>query len=261
MEFKLKGSIMTSEEVKALLNDKYSLGDECLIAFEVNEGTGSNSGRRIDALAMHLWPSKDYELIGFEIKVSRSDWLNERKQPEKSLAISQYCDKFYLVAPPGVLGIDELPKTWGYIQVNESGLYTKIKAPKRKPIEPSKPFMASMLRNMVKKYQDKNLLTAQIDRAREKLESDFEERFKVRVKRMEEECGEYRRWITEFNTQTGLQLSKWNSSNIAHSINLLKEIKKREQYMADIENQNKCLEAIIEGNKKSILELSKLTIG
>ncbi len=251
---------MTSDDIKALLNEKYSDGDKCLIAFEVNEGTGSNSGRRIDALSMELWPSKNYKIVGFEIKVSRSDWLNEMKQPEKSLAISRFCDEFYLVAPYGVLGIDELPKTWGYIQATSDRIFTKIKAPKREAVAIERPFMASFVRSLTKKYSDKKLLQAQVEKVKENLSNQFDDKNAHRIKRLEEQLAESQSIINYFNKQTGLQLNKWNVGNVVHAINSIKGIKKREGYISDIENQNRILEALIEGNKKSVQSLKEINI-
>ncbi len=76
------------------------------------------------------------------------------KQPEKSHAISQYCDRWYLVAPQGVLGIDELPDTWGYIKATPNTLGTKIRAPDRDNAIIDKPFAASLLRKCLEKDED-----------------------------------------------------------------------------------------------------------
>jgi hypothetical protein len=45
--------------------------------------SGWSRESRADAIARHLWPSQGLELIGFELKVSRSDWLREIKDPYK----------------------------------------------------------------------------------------------------------------------------------------------------------------------------------
>jgi hypothetical protein len=258
MDFKLKGSHMTSDQVKALLNDKYSLGDECLIAFEVNEGTGSSAGRRIDAIAMSLWPSKDYKIIGFEIKVSRADWLNELKQPEKSFPIAQFCDEFYLVAPAGVLGIDEIPKTWGYIQASEKSLLTKIRAPKREAIQTDRPFMASLIRSLVKKYQNKNLIAAQVDNIRIKMEDDFQRRTKADFRHLNDEISSLNNIIHDFNTQTGMKMNRYNFGNIVEVVKMMNDAKSKNKYVSDLTNQITCLESILSFSKKSLDALTNL---
>ena len=44
---------------------------------EVRAQTGYAAGGSADGLALSLWPSRGIELHGFEVKVSRSDWLRE----------------------------------------------------------------------------------------------------------------------------------------------------------------------------------------
>lgn len=250
---------MKSEQVKALLNEKYSGDDSCLIAFEVNEGTGGTGGRIADAIAFHLWPSKDYKMIGFEIKVSRSDWLNEMKQPDKSMALSQFCDEWYLVAPKGVLGIDELPKTWGYMEANDKRLTTKIRAPKREAVAPDKPFMASLLRSMVKKHQGKSMLQELLNRATERAEKRYLEMYEGRLKRAKEETEEYRKLIEKFHQQTGLYLREYNLGNIVDAVRALKDESTREQKIKQVKDRIANLNALIEGDTKAIQQLESLS--
>ena len=66
-----------ANEIKALLHNKYA---PPVYAFftEVGSSTGF-ANRYIDAVAYSLYPSMHHEIHGFEIKVSRSDFLNEMK--------------------------------------------------------------------------------------------------------------------------------------------------------------------------------------
>lgn len=257
--FKMKSSI-TSEDIKALLNEKYSDGDKCLIAFEVNEGTGASSGRRIDAIAMNLWPSQDYEIIGFEIKVSRSDWLNELKQPDKALALSKYCDRFYLVAPYGVLHAEELPKNWGYIQAMEDRLFTKIKAPQREAVQIERPFMASFMRQITRKYSDKKLLNAQVEKIKSQLLSETDNRNEHRIKRLEEELAETKLIIQNFNRDTGLVMSKWNYGSIVDVVNAIKDKKTKEDYLKEMVDKSTTLHNIVQSLNRSIENLKQIKI-
>lgn len=70
-----------------------------------------------DFLSVALWPSLDFTVRGFEIKVSRGDWLRELKQPTKAADGMARCDFWYLAAPPGILKPGELPDSWGYIEL------------------------------------------------------------------------------------------------------------------------------------------------
>ncbi|WP_439030247.1 hypothetical protein [Gordonia terrae] len=74
--------------------------------------------RTADALAIDTWISKGMELHGFEVKCSRSDWLAELKQPEKSEAFRRICDRWWLVtSDPAIVKPGELPDGWGHMSM------------------------------------------------------------------------------------------------------------------------------------------------
>src|ERR1019366_7824171 len=63
----------------------------------VRNRTGYGGGvRTADALAMSLWASQGMYLHGFEVKVSRSDWVREIKSPEKADEIAKFCDRWWV---------------------------------------------------------------------------------------------------------------------------------------------------------------------
>ena len=73
--------------------------------------------QEMDAIAMALWPSEHFDLHGFEVKCSRSDWLREiRPDTSKSQRARDICDTFSIVAPAGLVRLDELPKGWGLLE-------------------------------------------------------------------------------------------------------------------------------------------------
>lgn len=87
-----------------------------------DDETGRSVGplRTIDFLALDLWESHGCQIIGHEVKVSRSDWLRELAEPEKGEAWARYCNQFYVVAPAGVVrNREELPTGWGLILLPE----------------------------------------------------------------------------------------------------------------------------------------------
>lgn len=123
---------MNAEKIKALLENKYS---PPVYAFftEVASGTGAQMGGYADAVAYSLYPSMQHEIHGFEIKISRSDFLSEMKKPEKAAQTMQFCDRWWLVAPKGVAHKDELPKSWGFYEVINDRFYTRKRAPELEP--------------------------------------------------------------------------------------------------------------------------------
>lgn len=84
---------------------------EWLKSFEL----ASPDGKRADAVAVNTFPSRNFKIVGFEFKASRSDWLRVKKQPEKSDYFVQLCDEWYVVAWKDVVEKEELPDGWDYL--------------------------------------------------------------------------------------------------------------------------------------------------
>jgi hypothetical protein len=108
--------------------------------------------RTCDALALSLWPSKGLELHGHEIKCSRSDWLRERREPEKAEAFARFCDRWWLVAPMGVVrSPTEMPEGWGLLVLEGArGLVCKVPASKRTPSELPRTLIVAMTRAAIR---------------------------------------------------------------------------------------------------------------
>ena len=91
---------------------------------------GYHALRTADAIVVDLWPSSGNLLHGFEVKVSRSDWLTELKDPEKAEAFKPYCDHWWLVVPDADIVRDDLPDGWGLLAVGSDG---KLRQRRRAP--------------------------------------------------------------------------------------------------------------------------------
>lgn len=76
--------------------------------------------RTIDAVAIDLWPSTGNAIHGFEVKVSRSDWLTELKDTTKSGAFRPFLDYFWLVAPSADIVRGDLPDGWGLMVLGKA---------------------------------------------------------------------------------------------------------------------------------------------
>lgn len=112
---------------------------------------GTGPLRTADAMVVDLWPSTDNAIHGFEVKVSRSDWLTELKDPEKAEAFRPYVHHWWLVVPDATIVRDDLPTGWGLLALGADGkLRQRVRAPLLKP-EPMTPGMtAALLRAAVK---------------------------------------------------------------------------------------------------------------
>lgn len=124
----------------------------CAFIPEFRGGTGWSVEERADAIAMHLWPSMGLDLVGYELKVSRSDWLRELKQPNKATPIKRFCDFWYLVVYDlkVVKYADELPNDWGLKFMENGKIITMIEAPKLKAEPIDRLFLASLMRRATK---------------------------------------------------------------------------------------------------------------
>jgi hypothetical protein len=117
----------------------------------VRNKTGMSGGaeRYADGLAVSVFPSRGIWFAGIEVKVSRSDWLRELKDAAKSEAIQRFCAYWWIATPPGIVKVEELPQTWGLIEVGEGGKCKRVKAaPELQPEPPSVSFVASVMRSL-----------------------------------------------------------------------------------------------------------------
>jgi hypothetical protein len=84
---------------------------------------------RLDALAISIYQSSGYARVGFEVKVSRSDFLHELATPEKTKASAYCCSKFYFAVPKGLIEPKDVPDPYGLIVVDPKGRTRIIKRP------------------------------------------------------------------------------------------------------------------------------------
>lgn len=106
--------------------------------------------RTADALAIDLWPSSGHVIHGFEVKVSRSDWLHELADPSKAEAFKRFTHHWWLVVPDARIVRDDLPGGWGLLTVEGSVLRVKHRAPKADPEPMPLGMTAAWLRAVVK---------------------------------------------------------------------------------------------------------------
>ena len=114
--------------VKALQRRHGAAGRSWALLPELRVGTGYknlkaniNPEQRIDAWAICLYPSKGLCRVAYEIKVSRSDFLHEIKNPEKRLQAMQYSNQFYFATPKGLVKPEEIPTECGLVEIDEDG--------------------------------------------------------------------------------------------------------------------------------------------
>lgn len=96
-------------------------------------------GRRLDVLALNMWGARRYCVVGFEIKVSRGDWMRELAAFHKAEEWVRVCDAFYVVTPPKLVRSDELPDGWGHLELCGSRMFTRRIAARQNPVPTTLP--------------------------------------------------------------------------------------------------------------------------
>lgn len=209
---------MNSAPIYAALKLRFA-APEWALMFEVANGTGSNIRRYADAVAMNLFPSRGLELHGVEIKVSRSDWQRELKNPEKAETIFQYCDRWWIAVPEEMaLGCKaELPPTWGLLALKDGKLRQVVAAPRLEPKELTRNFIAAMMRRSAQIDQAviDQLVSAKLQELRTRDHEEVDRRVKQKTRDMNEKLKK----IEDIEKAAGIRLTDWNASaEIGHAI-------------------------------------------
>lgn len=198
---------ITANDIRNSLQQYYA-DPEWTLMFEVGNGTGGTLRRHADGVAMNMYPSRGYEIRGFEIKVSRSDLKHEIEQAEKAEAVCQYCDTWFLVVPKGLTKDIQIPLPWGIIEYCDEGkLRIKKQAEKLQRETLPVQFVAGMLRAQQR--------TSRQDVAK-RVESELQSRKEIWQKHKTWEMDRLRddnermvKKLTEVKEQTGINLLDW----------------------------------------------------
>lgn len=113
----------------------------------VPSNLGWQSKRYADGVAVAMWESRGFAVVGFEAKATRNDFLRELKDPPKADGIYGYCDEWVLaVADKEMVRDGELPPTWGLMAPRGKNLEFVVRPPKLTPRPLDRPFLCALLR-------------------------------------------------------------------------------------------------------------------
>lgn len=114
--------------------------------------------RRLDAFAISAWASTGYRRVAYEIKVSRSDWLNELRDPEKSWQGRNLSNQFYFALGPGVYrkgDVAKLPPGCGILEVLSGADVRRIRTARVRDAEPMPTeFVIGLMRRLAQMRQE-----------------------------------------------------------------------------------------------------------
>jgi hypothetical protein len=185
---------------------------------QVANGTGFSASRWADVMAMSIWPSHGLHLHGFEVKVSRNDWLRELKNPAKA-EIANQCDYWWLVVGgAGIAELHEVPDAWGLLELSHGKLYTRRQAPKRDAVELGRPMLAAILRRaaegMVPESSIEDRIEESYRRGRDRGANDAE----VAGVRALRELETLRESVAMFERKSGLSINGYNGEHLGAKV-------------------------------------------
>lgn len=178
---------------------------------EVRDATGFDSGRAADAMALGLYRSRGRDLIAFEVKVSRSDWLLELKNPDKAEAIGRYCDYFYLVlAEEGIIQPGEVPEPWG-VYVARPKKLVQIKAAQRLEAAPISRLLLCSLVKSAADAREEILRAGMKEEIRAGVKGE-RATWDYRLRTAEEKAQRTKEAVEAFEAASGVAINQWGDA-------------------------------------------------
>ena len=166
---------------------------------------------------MSLWPSRGLEMHGFEVKVSRSDWIKELRTPDKAEAVYRYCDHWWIVAGGvDIVAPGELPPTWGMIVADKGKLVVRVAAPKLEPVGYTADFLAAVLRRAVGITPEAELRTAYergVGDGMKRESERNEKREESDLRYLRREHDQLQKQVREFEAASGVRIDRYGSEN------------------------------------------------
>lgn len=189
---------------------------------DVGDATGANVRRRADGLAVSLWPSRGVDFIGFEVKVSRQDWLNEMRNPRKAEAIGKFCKFWWLaVGDESIVHDGELPSGWGLLAVRGDKLFTIRDAPALEPQPPTVGFVAAVFRRFAEGMVPAGAIAEKVEQERQRLLDEGARASKYRMETAERHLRELAGEVRLFEDASGISIGSWNIGQIGKTVKLL----------------------------------------
>lgn len=240
----------TEQMVSAVLSKKFGKPEFAFLR-QVRNATGlSDQVRTADALAMGLWPSRGLHLHGFEIKVSRSDWAHELKQPEKAEEIARYCHFWWLAVPDAaIVKTGELPQPWGLIEVKGGTPKVVKQAPyTENPQSPTMPFFASLMRSVAEgdaALDDiRTLMTKEIQKAQQQAREDAERFAGEQNKKLLQRVAELTEHISTFERMSGVRMDRYSEYFNGEIGAAVKMLRNERGIVTAVENAKALLESL-----------------
>lgn len=211
-------AVKSAAEVRALLRRKFP-ADQYAMLYEVRDAAGFGATRSADVFMIGLWPSRGCLIEGMEIKVSRSDWLQELKKPKKAEAFVPYCDKWWVVVGnKDIVKPGELPPNWGLMVAGGRGISIVTDAPRLE----SKPLDKSLLAALLKRATSTTLtdpeVAAAIDAKVKAEKEQFKQHESYEIAGLKRTADELRKSIQTFEDASGVKIDRYQGERIGAAV-------------------------------------------
>lgn len=217
---------LSTPGLEDLLRGKYPR-DRYAMFFDVPDSVSLQQKRRIDAIAFGMWASGGHRIEGFELKVSRSDWLRELKQVDKADPFISICDHFWLVtADSKIAKLDEVPACWGWMSATKTGLRVQRPATKLPGVGNAIPrgFMLGVLRKMQDDLLRNPDVQALINERVATVNDSVDNRVQYATRHMEHRLEQAEKVVKDFEEESGIKLDEWRYGNVGKIVKGLKEL-------------------------------------
>ena len=197
-------------------------GESWCVFTELANATGSRVRGWADAAALGLWPSRGYELHGYEVKISREDLKKELRDPAKADNIGRYCHYWWLrLADEKLMDGLVIPSTWGILAPRDGVLRSVRKAPKNAKAKPfDAPFVAAMIRNVTKSWVPKHVHDELKESTHAKVRAQLEKERRYGQEDAVRDRDELLKRIADFEKASGVEIGRYQSGNIGEALKL-----------------------------------------
>jgi hypothetical protein len=219
-------------------------------------GYARKEERYADAIALNLWPSRGLEVVGFEIKSYRNDWLKELSKPDKSAPIQKFCDKWYIaVGQEDIIQPGELPPTWGLmVPTRKESLKVKVEAPALQPVPIDKLFCLSLVRSAVKESNPPEVLQKQLNDAKKAGIETGREGAKSDLSALNNRLSDLSKSVREFEEASGVKINSWDSGRIGEAVKLVTKT----NVLSVVQYQRDAIKRLLKDLDEAVDELDKM---
>jgi len=164
-------------------------------------------------------------LVGCEIKVSRSDWLRELKEPQKADRIGSFCDRWYVVANTKEIVLPgELPSGWGLMVPRGDGLVVSKEAPPLMDVKPmTRAFLASLMRAASVQCPAEAVIADRVTLALAQQAEQFKQSRDREARSNEQDLKLLREAVEDFERTSGVSIRGWRGKSVGEAVRFILE--------------------------------------